>query len=64
MEPDAKDDIPSLNEEASLEDVPTLDLDDNDSLAFDLDAESEQGLSLDANSDELDLNESAADSDT
>ena len=64
VEPDAKDDIPSLNEEASLEDVPTLDLDDNDSLAFDLDAEPEQGLSLDANSDELDLNESAADSDT
>jgi len=40
------DDIPSLDEEASLEDVPTLDLDDNESLEFDLSSESEE-LNLD-----------------
>ena len=43
---DANDDIPSLDEEASLEDVPTLDLDET--LEFDLSADSA----------ELELNES------
>lgn len=62
IEAGSPDDIPSLDEEASLEDVPTLDLDDNDSLTFDLDAESEQGLNLDGESVELDLTEGLADS--